>query len=77
MDCALISTFILAMMGVVFVITGVLMQFITNWQLKAKVAEVRKYYSFVRKPLQTNFVNVVYYLCVLSAIGLARGIRLF
>ena len=41
MDCALITTFILAMFGVMLVITGISMQFITNWQLKSKVADVR------------------------------------
>ena len=40
MDRCLVFTLILAIVGVLFVITGISMQFITNWQVKSRVADV-------------------------------------
>ena len=40
MERCLLFTLILAIVGVLLVITGISMQFITNWQVKSKVADV-------------------------------------
>ena len=63
MERCLLFTLILAIVGVLLVITGISMQFITNWQVKSKVADVSISFSVYSVYLFESQTRIAYVQC--------------